>query len=350
METRIEKVDRRQPDHGILRRAADILVEGGLVAFPTETVYGLGANALNPQAVKRIFKAKGRPSDNPLIVHIGDEQDLGQLVAEIPEVAIPLMKAFWPGPLTLVFSKSNIVPQEITAGLSTVAIRWPINVVAQKLIQIAGIPIAAPSANTSGRPSPTRASHVAFDLDGKIPMIIDGGPAEVGLESTVLDITGERPMILRPGSITKEMIEQIIGTVEIDPSIMQKPLGSMIPKAPGMKYTHYAPKAAVTIVEGELLQVVAAINDLVKEKRNQETKVGIMATEQTKDLYENAEILSVGDRSQPETIAANLFSVLRKFDYMGVEYVYAEAFPQTQVGTAIMNRLQKAAGYNIIQI
>lgn len=330
-------------------QAADILRRGGLVAFPTETVYGLGGNGLDPLACRRIYAAKGRPSDNPLILHIASKEQLMEIVSMVPPVAQRAMDAFWPGPLTLVFQKAQCVPLSVTGGLDTVAVRFPSHPLAQRLIRKAGLPIAAPSANSSGKPSPTRASHVEFDLSGKIDMILDGGPCQVGLESTILDVSGKTPVLLRPGAVTKEMIEMAIGPISIDPAVFAKPAEGILPKAPGMKYTHYSPKAAVTLVEGtSLALVVERINELVVEAQAQGKKVGVMATEQTKQMYTGGVVLSLGDRNQPAAIGANLFKLLRKFDYLNIDVVYSEVFPETDEGMAIMNRLNKAAGYTKI--
>ena len=266
MKTILAKVDLSQPDSAeVIQTAAKILQEGGLVAFPTETVYGLGGNGLDSAACEKIYLAKGRPSDNPLILHISEFEELNPIVGEISPAAKKLMDAFWPGPLTMVFPKSEIVPEKATGGLDTVAVRFPSHPVARAIIRAAGLPIAAPSANSSGKPSPTRASHVEFDLNGKIDMIIDGGAAEWGLESTIVDVSGEVPMILRPGAVTKEMMEKVVGTVEIDPAILQKPAADFRPKAPGMKYTHYSPKAEVVLVKGETKAVVDEINQKLAE-------------------------------------------------------------------------------------
>jgi L-threonylcarbamoyladenylate synthase len=350
MITIIKELNLDRIDSLVIKEAAQIIQRGGLVAFPTETVYGLGANALDEKAVKNIFKAKGRPSDNPLIVHISSKKELPQLVEYIPKKAHILMDAFWPGPLTLIFPKSDKIPYSITAGLSTVAIRLPQNEIARALIEVSKLPIAAPSANTSGKPSPTKANHVIEDLSGKIDMILDGGPVLVGLESTVVDITGDVPMILRPGGITKEMLEEVIGKVSVDPAIISTKSLLSIPKSPGMKYKHYAPKAKVTIVEGDLSKVIAAINKFTEEKQKQKLKVGIMATIQTKDAYNGDCIIAVGDRNNPNTIAACLFDTLRAFDEAGMDIVFTEAFSNEEIGFAIMNRLQKAAGYDIVKV
>ena len=320
------------------------------MAFPTETVYGLGGNGLDGTACEKIYIAKGRPSDNPRILHISEFEELNPIVREISPAAQKLMDAFWPGPLTMVFPKSDIVPEKATGGLDTVAVRFPNHPVARAIIKAAGLPIAAPSANSSGKPSPTRASHVEFDLNGKIDMIVDGGAAEWGLESTIVDVSGEVPMILRPGAVTKEMMEEVVGTVEIDPAILQKPAADLKPKAPGMKYTHYSPKAEVILVKGETTAVVDEINRLAAEDMAHGLKTGVMATEETKDLYKADIILSLGSRERPEEIGANLFKYLRKFDFLGAERVYSEVFSEEGEGMAIMNRLNKAAGYCVIDL
>lgn len=349
--TIFEKVDAENPDANIINKASDIIKNGGLVAFPTETVYGLGADGLNPKAVKKIYQAKGRPSDNPLILHISSIDELYPLIKTINPLAKELINVFWPGPLTIIFEKSEIVPLSITAGLDTVAIRFPVNKIARAIIKKSKTPIAAPSANSSGKPSPTRASHVKFDLDGKIDMIIDGGACEVGLESTVIDVTQNIPIILRPGAITKEMIESVIGEVNIDKAIIGKPDTNLKPKSPGMKYKHYSPKAKIIIVDGKQENVIKTINDFAKQAELENKKVGIMATAQTKNLYDSAfEIFDIGDRNNLSAIAANLFKMFRKFDFLNVDIVYAESFEENNLGLAIMNRLKKAAGYNIIKV
>ncbi|NLP45855.1 MAG: threonylcarbamoyl-AMP synthase [Epulopiscium sp.] len=350
IETIVKKIDKQCIDKNVIQQAGDILASGGIVAFPTETVYGLGANALDSKAIQKIFQAKGRPSDNPLIVHISKQEDLFPLVSEVPTVAIPLMKHFWPGPLTLIFPKSSLIPKEITGGLSTVGIRYPIHPIARAIIQAAKVPIAAPSANLSGKPSPTKAEHVIHDLDGRVNMIVDGGNSIVGLESTVLDITGKTPMILRPGGITKDMLESVIGPVLLDPTLDdgREIKKGTVPKAPGMKYKHYAPKAQIEIMVGEIETVVKNIQKRIQENKNHK-KIGIMATDQTKNKYKDSDIvvISVGDRNKPETIASHLFDVLRQFDDMDMDIIYAEGIPEVQMGMAIMNRLVKASGYHV---
>ena len=335
--------------HQDLSPAVQVLQQGGLVAMPTETVYGLAANALDPVAVSKIFTAKGRPSDNPLIVHIASMDQLPALVSTISPTAQKLMNAFWPGPLTLVFSASHLIPPIVSAGLSTVAIRFPSHPIAQKLILSSGLVLAAPSANTSGKPSPTTAQRVLDDLDGKIEVIIDGGRVEVGLESTVIDVTGDIPMILRPGKITRDMVERVTGCVATDPALEELGSNNFVPKAPGMKYTHYSPNAQVYIVEGNQEDVIQAINTLVLKDQNNNKKVGIMATDETLHAYTQGDmVLNLGSKATLETIAYSLFETLRAFDDAKMDIVYTEGFPNEGIGSAIMNRLTKAAGYKII--
>ena len=351
MKTIVAKVDLRQASSAeVIQTAAKILQEGGLVAFPTETVYGLGGNGLDSAACEKIYLAKGRPSDNPLILHISEIEELDRIVAEVSLQAKALMDAFWPGPLTMIFKKKDIVPAKATGGLDTVAVRFPNHPVARAIIRAAGLPIAAPSANSSGKPSPTRASHVEYDLNGKIDMIVDGGAAEWGLESTIVDVSDEIPMILRPGAVTKEMIEEVVGQVEIDPAILHKPTADFKPKAPGMKYRHYAPKADLAIVEGPEEAVVKKINELAAEAKAHGEQVGIIATDETKDRYPEGLVVSIGSRKEEETIAHHLYEVLRDFDQSAVRSIYSEAFYTPRMGQAIMNRLLKAAGHKIIQV
>ena len=280
-----------------LLEAAEILKNGGLVAFPTETVYGLGANALNEEAAKKIYAAKGRPSDNPLIAHISCMEELPAIVKEIPEAGRKLAEKYWPGPLTMIFPKKDIVPYGTTGGLDTVAVRMPVDPVANCLIHLAGVPIAAPSANTSGRPSPTKAEHVIEDMDGKIEMIIDGGAVGIGVESTIVDVSGEIPTLLRPGAITIEMLRETLGQVDIDPVILGPVSGDIKPKAPGMKYRHYAPKADMTLVEGDMDKVVAYINEQTKKAEAEGKKVGIICTEESQDMYQGGNLEVIGSIS-----------------------------------------------------
>ena len=349
METKLVKVDTENPEKSVLTEAAEILKNGCLVAFPTDTVYGLGANGLDEKACKRIYEAKGRPSDNPLILTIGDLDGLYKIVGKVTENAKKIIDAFWPGPITLVLPKADCVPETVTGGLDTVAVRYPSNKIARELIKIAGIPVAAPSANSSGKPSPTRASHVEFDLNGKIEMIIDGGAADWGLESTILDVSEDKPVLLRPGAVTQDMIEDVVGEIDVDPAVYSKPDGNIVPKAPGMKYKHYSPSAKVILVSGSMENVISTINEKISADEKNGLRVGVMATTQTKDRYIGGEVLVVGDRTKPETIGANLFKILRKFDFIGVDIVYSEVFDEDGEGAAIMNRLNKAAGFNYIK-
>lgn len=333
----------------VLRHAGQILKDGGLVAFPTETVYGLGGDALNPESSKKIYAAKGRPSDNPLIVHICRMEDLKAIVREVPEAAQKLAEAFWPGPLTLIFYKSDLVPKETTGGLGTVAVRFPSNRIAHALIEAEGGYIAAPSANTSGRPSPTVAKYCREDLDGKIEMIIDGGQVCIGLESTIIDCTGEVPVILRPGYITREMASKVVGRVEVDHTILSAD-SKEPPKAPGMKYRHYAPKGQLTIVEGRPEAVISYINKEVEGNRARGQKTGVICTDETKGQYRADVVLSAGSREDEEEVAKELFLILREFDDAQVSMIFSEAFETAGIGQAIMNRLMKAAGHHIIKV
>lgn len=351
MKTKIVTIDSKNIDSSLLLEGADILKQGGLVAFPTETVYGLGADGLNAMASGKIYAAKGRPSDNPLIVHIADFNALSELTMECPVKGRMLAEAFWPGPLTLIFKKSDKVPLSTTGGLDTVAIRMPSHPIAYELIRMSGIYIAAPSANVSGRPSPTKAEHVIEDLDGKIDMIIDGGKVDIGLESTIVDVTSEIPVILRPGYITTQMIEQVIGQVDLDKAVLSKTQDASIkPKAPGMKYKHYAPKGDLTIYEGSSENVISAINKVTEEKLLKGYRVGIIATEETFPYYKKGIVKTIGTRKDESTIARGLFEILREFDSEGTDFIFTESFDNNQLGQAIMNRLLKAAGYHIEKV
>lgn len=334
-----------------LEEACRILQKGGLVAFPTETVYGLGGDAMHPEASAKIYAAKGRPSDNPLIVHIADMDALEDIAQSVPEAAVKLGDHFWPGPLTMIFPKKEAVPKSTTGGLETVAVRMPSHPVARALIRESGVYIAAPSANTSGCPSPTKAEHVKEDLDGRIDMILDGGAVGIGLESTIVDLSTGVPTILRPGYITGEMLEDVLGEVQVDPAILsQKMNPNIVAKAPGMKYRHYAPKGQMTIIEGDTGKVVDEINRLVKEKTDEGCSVAVIATEETKDAYACANVRSVGSRATEGSIAAGLYDILREMDHIGAEYIYAESFEKDTLGKAIMNRMLKAAAYHVIKV
>ncbi|OPZ92713.1 MAG: Threonylcarbamoyl-AMP synthase [Firmicutes bacterium ADurb.Bin419] len=351
LKTEIVKINIDNIDISKVKYAAQVLRDGGLVAFPTETVYGLGADALNEEAVKKIFEAKGRPSDNPLIVHVADKNSVENLVSYIPDKAFYLMDKFWPGPLTLVLEKLLIIPEIITAGLDTVAVRVPSHPISLALIREAGIPVAAPSANVSGKPSPTDSKHVINDLNGKVDVIIDGGLSDIGVESTVVDMVLDPPMLLRPGGITVEQLESVLGRIQIDSSIAKKSLGdSVIPRSPGMKYKHYAPKAEVIIVEGEQEKTVLRINEMARDYRDKGIKVGVLATDQTIHLYPELLAVTLGSRLSPGTIAANLFKAFRDFDKTDVQVILAEAVDISGIGFAVMNRMKKAAGYNIIEV
>ncbi|PGS41221.1 threonylcarbamoyl-AMP synthase [Bacillus cereus] len=337
----VDNVVERKKYYPQLQEAAKLLRENEAIAFPTETVYGLGANAMNDEAIAKIFEAKGRPSDNPLIVHIGTKSQLDGIVKEIPPVAEKLMEHFWPGPLTIILPRKEGISEKVTAGLNTVGVRMPDHPVALALIEEANVPVAAPSANRSGRPSPTLASHVYEDLNEKIAGIVDGGATGVGVESTVIDCTSDVPTILRPGGITKEQLEAVIGTVFLDPALKDE---KEKPKSPGMKYTHYAPKAPLSIVEGSR----EFIQRLVDEKKEEGFKVGVLTTEEYQHVYNADVVLSCGVRSDLASVATKLYDVLRTFDASEVDVIFSESFPNEGIGNAIMNRLTKAAGHQII--
>lgn len=349
METKVEKIEKTQMNMDIINAAGQILKQGGLVAFPTETVYGLGANALDEEAARKTYAAKGRPSDNPLIVHIASLEDLYPITKKVPEKAVALAEKFWPGPLTMIFEKSELVPHGTTGGLETVAVRMPDNEVALALIRAGGGYVSGPSANKSGRPSPTMARHVLDDLEGRIDMILDGGPVHIGVESTIVDMTVEPPMILRPGAVTKEMLEETVGEVAVDHTILTADAKTP-PKAPGMKYRHYAPRAEMTVVEGPLEKVVDKIGELAATRENEGHRVGIIATQETMGRYDHENVKCIGTREDESTVAANLYAILREFDDDGTEYIYSEAFASDGIGSAVMNRLLKAAGHHVINV
>lgn len=346
MKTKLFKIN-ESPLEGnyYLAQAGALLSAGETVVFPTETVYGLGANALDEGAVKKIFEAKGRPSDNPLIVHIADRQALDGLVVSVPKKAKQLMDTFWPGPLTLIMKKSNAVSKIVTAGLDTVAVRFPSHPIAQGLIQSAGVPIAAPSANISGRPSPTTGDHVIEDMMGRVAAIIVADDTEVGLESTVVDTTTDPPTVLRPGGVTVADLEKVIGKVAVSPNAIENVMPEQV-KSPGMKYTHYAPKGDLVIVKGTDAEKVEKISRHIK--KHQEMKIGILATDETMGNYKSGLIISVGSRHDPEEMAHNLFARLRTFDDLGCEKIYAEDIEVGNDTLALVNRLYKAGGYRFI--
>lgn len=350
METKIIKIDRKNPDKELLQEAGRLLKEGALVAFPTETVYGLGGDGLKEDAAARIYAAKGRPSDNPLIVHIAGIEALKILAADIPPLAYKLADRFWPGPLTMILKKSDVVPYATTGGLDTVAIRMPSDEIAREIIRASGTYIAAPSANLSGRPSPTKAEHVIEDLSGRIEMIVDGGDSDIGLESSIIDLSGEIPMILRPGFITKEDLEQVAAEVEYDKAVLAaKMQESVVAKAPGMKYRHYAPKGQITIVEGDPADVVKKINALTAGLEAKGVRTAVLCAEETKEQYVCSHVFSLGSLKHEKEIPAHLFAVLRMLDTKQMEVIYSESFENTRLAKAIMNRLRKAAGYQIIK-
>ena len=350
METKVIKIDRKNPDWNLLQEAGRLLAEGALVAFPTETVYGLGGDGLKADAAARIYAAKGRPSDNPLILHIAEVTDMEKLAVDIPELAYRLAEEFWPGPMTMILKKNKVVPYATTGGLDTVAIRMPSDEIAREIIRNSGTFIAAPSANLSGRPSPTKAEHVIEDLSGRIEMIVDGGASDIGLESSIIDLSGEVPLILRPGYITKEDFERIVAEVEYDSAVLAtKPQESVVAKAPGMKYRHYAPKGQITIVEGESSAVVKKINALVSEQEAKGIRTAVLCAEETKEQYVCQHVYSLGSLKSEKEISAHLFAALRSFDTEQMEIIYSESFEKTRLAGAIMNRLRKAAGYQRIQ-
>lgn len=348
METQIIKINKENLDSIEMDEAGKLIAAGELVAFPTETVYGLGGDALDPEAAHKIYSAKGRPSDNPLIVHIAEYEDMYKVGRNIPPQAKLLADAFWPGPLTMIVEKSDNVPYATTGGMDTVAVRMPNHPVALALIRKSGCLIAAPSANTSGRPSPSKASHVAEDLSGKIAMIIDGGEVSIGIESTIIDLTEKTPMVLRPGYITPKMLSDVLGEeVIIDPGIIAAD-DTKKPKAPGMKYKHYAPKADMIIVDGQRDAVISVINAKIAKAKEAGRKAAVIATEETKDKYNADIVLSIGSRSDEDTIAQHLYTILRECDELNVEAIYSESFSTPRIGQAIMNRLLKAAGHQVI--
>lgn len=349
--TRVLKVSPESPEPELIREAAEVLQRGGLVAFPTETVYGLGANALDDQAVRRIFEAKRRPSDNPIIIHIAHFEDLYVLARDIPESAERLTRRFWPGPLTLILPRSELVPDAPTAGLSTVAIRMPSHPVARALIQTADIPVAAPSANLAGRPSPTSAAHVIADLADRIDLVLDGGEIVYGVESTVLDLTSDPPVVLRPGPITVEDLKSDLGEVEVHPlATGRAPDEEVIARSPGMKYRHYAPRAGLVLVEGTPDRIPSKIRELVETQKRRGLKVGVVVTSESLADFGAHVVKVVGSRRDPRTIARNLFRVLRELDAEGIQWAAVEGIEPSGIGLAIMNRLKKAAGHHVVRV
>ena len=349
----IGKLDSPESVEEKLACAGGIIRQGGLVAFPTETVYGLGGDALNPESARKIYAAKGRPSDNPLIVHIADMAHLEQVVSVVPEKAQKLADAFWPGPLTMIFKKAAIVPHQTTGGLDTVAVRMPGHPLARHFIKNAGGYVAAPSANLSGKPSPTLSKYVVQDMAGRIDMIIDAEGVEIGLESTIVDMTSEIPMILRPGYITQQMLSGVVGETDMDVTIYDSS-AAQAPRAPGMKYRHYAPKGELVIVEGEPRRVVRYINGQAALHEEGGKRTGIIGTQETLPGYRASSIKCAGSRSDSGAVARQLYTFLREFDDEGIAYIYsesfAEAFEDKGLGQAVMNRLLKAAGHKVIHV
>lgn len=332
--------------------AGDVIRRGGLVAFPTETVYGLGGDALCPASSGKIYAAKGRPSDNPLIIHIAEMAALERIVCEIPKKAAKLAEVFWPGPLTMIFKKSAIVPHQTTGGLDTVAVRMPSHPLAALLIKKAGGYVAAPSANLSGKPSPTLAKYVVQDLDGRIDMILAADGVEIGLESTIVDLTGEIPVILRPGYITQKMLSEVVGETELDITIYDSDT-AQAPKAPGMKYRHYAPKGELVIVEGEPHRVARYINEQAAAHEAAGLRTGVIATLEQFAQYQAASVKNAGSRCDTHEAAKKLYTFLREFDDEKIDCIYAESFADTLdqgFGQAVMNRLLKAAGHKVIHV
>lgn len=349
LETKWVKSPKGTIDEAAMKEAGRIIREGGLVAFPTETVYGLGGDALNPDSSRKIYAAKGRPSDNPLIVHICRVEDMARIAREIPAQAYVLAEHFWPGPLTMIVKKSDVVPSETTGGLDTVAVRLPDHEVALAFIREAGGYVAAPSANVSGRPSPTLAKYVHEDMDGKIEMILDGGEVGIGVESTIIDLTEEIPVILRPGYITWEMLQEVLGEVCLDPTMLACDIVEA-PKAPGMKYRHYAPRGELTIISGDLQNVRDEIRRLLREDKKQGLKTGVIVSVDEAESYEADSVKITGGREDMAAVARNLFRILREFDDEQVERMYVQAFSQDGIGQAVMNRMLKAAGHKVIEI
>ena len=328
--------------------AAEIIRSGGLVGMPTETVYGLGANALDERAVRAIFEAKGRPADNPLIVHVSCTEEIAPLVRAIPQAARRLMDAFWPGPMTLILPKADCIPSVVSAGLDTVGIRLPASRAARALIAQSKRPIAAPSGNRSGRPSPTTAAHMLEDMDGRIPLILDDGPCRVGVESSVIDATGERPVILRPGGVTPEMVERVLGSVAVDEHVMSPLREGELARSPGMKYKHYAPKARTVIYDGAPPRVIPAICARYDALLRAGERPAILGFDEHD--FGGRTVISLGSVHHPDEAAARLFAALRELDERGETAALCEAVEQSGIGLAVMNRMGRAAGFDIERV
>lgn len=349
METKVAIITNIEKDIVFIEEAAKTIEKGGIVAFPTETVYGLGADALNEDAVKKIFIAKGRPQDNPLIVHV-NSKDISELVKEVPPIAQELINKFWPGPLTIILEKKDIIPDVTSANLNTIGIRMPKSDIALKLIELSGRPIAAPSANISGRPSPTEVERCVEDLNGRVDYIIGGESSDIGVESTIVDCTVNPPLILRPGGVTLEMLREIDSNIEIDKALKLKPSADLKPKAPGMKYRHYAPKASLKIIRGKNEKTIEIIEKMLENYIEKNNKVAILTTDENINKFNKGEIISLGSEKDLTQIAKNLFEALRQCDDLGVQLILCQGFEEKGVGVAIMNRLNKAAGYDIIDV
>ncbi len=349
METKVAIIKDINTDIRFIEEAGKVIRNGGTVAFPTETVYGLGANALDDEAVRKIFIAKGRPQDNPLIIHVSTKEISG-LVKDVPEVAQKIIDKFWPGPLTVILEKKDIIPNVTSANLNTIGIRMPNSEIALKLIELAERPIAAPSANISGRPSPTEVERCVEDLNGRVDYIIGGESSDIGVESTIVDCTVNPPLVLRPGGITLEMLKEINPEIELDKALKSKPNDDFKPKAPGMKYKHYAPNAHLKIIKGKNEKTIEIINEIVENYIEKGNDVAILTTNENLNKFNNGKVISLGSENDLKEIAKNLFEALRKCDDLGVQYILCQGFEENGVGLAIMNRLNKAAGYDILEV
>ena len=349
METKVAIIKDINTDIRFIEEAGKVIRNGGTVAFPTETVYGLGANALDDEAVRKIFIAKGRPQDNPLIIHVSTKE-ISELVKDVPEVAQKIIDKFWPGPLTVILEKKDIIPNVTSANLNTIGIRMPNSEIALKLIELAERPIAAPSANISGRPSPTEVERCVEDLNGRVDYIIGGESSDIGVESTIVDCTVNPPLVLRPGGITLEMLKEINPEIELDKALKSKPNDDFKPKAPGMKYKHYAPNAHLKIIKGKNEKTIEIINEIVENYIEKGNDVAILTTNENLNKFNNGKVISLGSENDLKEIAKNLFEALRNCDDLRVQYILCQGFEENGVGLAIMNRLNKAAGYDILEV
>ena len=350
MDTIYSVIDINDIDEEEIKRAGDIIKAGGLVAFPTETVYGLGGDALNENSSRKIYEAKGRPSDNPLIVHISRMDDLYEIARKVPDEAVKLADKFWPGPLTMIFWKKENVPYATTGGLDTVAVRFPSHPVAKEFIAASGGFVAAPSANLSGRPSPTLGKHVLEDMNGRIDMILDSGLCDIGLESTIIDFTQSTPMILRPGYVNEKMLNEVLGKVDKDPAVFGNTITDAPPKAPGMKYRHYAPKGDLVIVSGSKEKVKEYIKSQIRAKSHGE-RIGVLVNHENAADYSEADFVGdIGSREVEIEISSRLYDLLRKCDDENIDMIFSEEFDTPELGMAIMNRLIKAAGHKIKRV